>query len=56
MASNNSGSNRTLVPEAKQGLNRLKLRLHQKLDYKTMKTSIKGTYLQGKMVALVEKW
>ena len=24
MASNNSGSNRTLVPEAKQGLNRLK--------------------------------
>ncbi|BCZ48555.1 small acid-soluble spore protein [Clostridium gelidum] len=24
MASNNSGSNRTLVPEARQGLNRLK--------------------------------
>jgi len=24
MSSNNSGSNRTLVPEAKQGLNRLK--------------------------------
>ena len=24
MASNNNGSNRTLVPEAKQGLNRLK--------------------------------
>jgi len=42
MASNNSGSNRTLVPEAKQGLNRLKTEVASEVGLSDYENQDKG--------------
>ena len=42
MASNNSGSNRTLVPEAKQGLNRLKTEVASEVGLNNYENADKG--------------
>ncbi|NSB14253.1 alpha/beta-type small acid-soluble spore protein [Clostridium beijerinckii] len=57
MSSNNSGRNRTLVPEAKQGLNRLKTEVASEVglsDYENMDkgnlSSRQNGYVGGYMV------
>jgi len=42
MASNNSGSNRTLVPEAKAGLNRLKTEVASEVGLQDYENQDKG--------------
>ncbi|WP_026889432.1 alpha/beta-type small acid-soluble spore protein [Clostridium beijerinckii] len=42
MASNNSGTNRTLVPEAKQGLNRLKTEVASEIGLSNYESIDKG--------------
>ena len=42
MASNNSGRNRTLVPEAKQGLNRLKTEVASEIGLSNYESVDKG--------------
>ncbi|EKQ57441.1 alpha/beta-type small acid-soluble spore protein, partial [Clostridium sp. Maddingley MBC34-26] len=42
MASRNSGSNRTLVPEAKQGLNRLKTEVASEIGLNNYESIDKG--------------
>ncbi|MCI1622436.1 MAG: alpha/beta-type small acid-soluble spore protein, partial [Clostridium beijerinckii] len=42
MASNNSGRNRTLVPEAKQGLNRLKTEVASEVGLSNYESMDKG--------------
>ena len=42
MSSNNSGSNRTLVPEAKQGLNRLKTEVASEVGLSDYENQDKG--------------
>ncbi len=42
MASNNSGSNRTLVPEAKAGLNRLKNEVASEVGIQNYESADKG--------------
>ncbi|MBN7576648.1 acid-soluble spore protein [Clostridium sp. 2-1] len=42
MASNNSGTNRTLVPEAKQGLNRLKTEVASEVGLSNYESMDKG--------------
>jgi hypothetical protein len=42
MASNNSGSNRTLVPEAKEGLNRLKNEVASEVGIQNYESADKG--------------
>jgi len=42
MASNNSGSNRTLVPEARQGLNRLKTEVASEVGLSDYENQDKG--------------
>jgi len=42
MASNNSGSNRTLVPEAKQGLNKLKTEVASEVGLSDYENQDKG--------------
>ena len=42
MSSNNSGSNRTLVPEAKQGLNRLKTEVASEIGLQNYESTDKG--------------
>jgi len=42
MASNNSGRNRTLVPEAKQGLNRLKTEVASEIGLQDYESQDKG--------------
>jgi len=42
MASNNSGSNRTLVPEAKQGLNRFKTEVASEIGLQNYESVDKG--------------
>jgi len=42
MASNNSGSNRTLVPEAKAGLNRLKTEVASEIGLQDYENQDKG--------------
>ena len=42
MGSNNSGSNRTLVPEAKQGLNRFKTEVASELGLQNYEGTDKG--------------
>lgn len=42
MASNNSGSNRTLVPEAKAGLNRLKAEVASEVGLQDYENQDKG--------------
>ncbi|NMF06830.1 small, acid-soluble spore protein, alpha/beta type [Clostridium beijerinckii] len=42
MASNNSGRNRTLVPEAKQGLNRLKTEVASEIGLGNYESMDKG--------------
>jgi small acid-soluble spore protein A (major alpha-type SASP) len=42
MASNNSGRNRTLVPEAKQGLNRLKTEVASEIGLNNYESIDKG--------------
>jgi small acid-soluble spore protein A (major alpha-type SASP) len=42
MASNNSGRNRTLVPEAKQGLNRLKTEVASEIGLQNYENQDKG--------------
>ena len=42
MGSNNSGSNRTLVPEAKQGLNRLKTEVASEIGLQNYESTDKG--------------
>ncbi len=42
MASNNSGRNRTLVPEAKQGLNRLKTEVASEIGLQNYESIDKG--------------
>ena len=42
MASNNSGNNRTLVPEAKQGLNRLKTEVASEIGLQNYENIDKG--------------
>ncbi|NOW03003.1 alpha/beta-type small acid-soluble spore protein [Clostridium beijerinckii] len=42
MASNNSGTNRTLVPEAKQGLNRLKTEVASEIGLNNYESMDKG--------------
>ena len=42
MASNNNGSNRNLVPEAKQGLNRLKTEVASEIGLQNYESADKG--------------
>ncbi|NOW04901.1 alpha/beta-type small acid-soluble spore protein [Clostridium beijerinckii] len=42
MSSNNSGRNRTLIPEAKQGLNRLKTEVASELGLQDYENQDKG--------------
>ncbi|PSM54803.1 acid-soluble spore protein, partial [Clostridium diolis] len=42
MSSNNSGRNRTLVPEAKQGLNRLKTEVASEVGLSNYESMDKG--------------
>ncbi|EKQ57929.1 small, acid-soluble spore protein, alpha/beta type [Clostridium sp. Maddingley MBC34-26] len=42
MSSNNSGRNRTLVPEAKQGLNRLKTEVASEIGLQDYESQDKG--------------
>ncbi|WP_297422026.1 alpha/beta-type small acid-soluble spore protein [Clostridium sp.] len=42
MPSNNSGSNRTLIPEAKQGLNKLKTEVASEIGLQNYETQDKG--------------
>lgn len=42
MSSNNSGSNRTLVPEAKEGLNRLKTEVASEIGLQNYESTDKG--------------
>ncbi|AWK50621.1 acid-soluble spore protein [Clostridium beijerinckii] len=42
MSSNNSGSNRTLVPEAKQGLNKLKTEVASEIGLQNYESTDKG--------------
>ena len=42
MGSNNSGSNKTLVPEAKQGLNRLKTEVASEIGLQNYESTDKG--------------
>jgi len=42
MASNNNGSNRNLVPEAKQGLNRLKTEVASEIGLQNYENADKG--------------
>ena len=42
MGSNNSGSNRTLVPEAKEGLNRLKTEVASEIGLQNYESTDKG--------------
>ena len=42
MASNNSGKNRTLIPEAKQGLNRLKTEVASEIGLSNYENVDKG--------------
>jgi hypothetical protein len=42
MSSNNSGSNRTLVPEAKQGLNQLKTEVASEIGLQNYESIDKG--------------
>ena len=42
MSSNNSGSNRTLVPEAKQGLNQLKTEVASEIGLQNYQSIDKG--------------
>ncbi|AWK52855.1 acid-soluble spore protein [Clostridium beijerinckii] len=42
MSSNNSGSNRTLVPEARQGLNRLKTEVASEIGLQNYESTDKG--------------
>jgi len=42
MASNNNGSNRNLVPEAKQGLNRLKTEVASEIGLQNYENTDKG--------------
>ncbi|CUU46750.1 small, acid-soluble spore protein, alpha/beta type [Clostridium beijerinckii] len=42
MASNNNGTNRTLVPEAKQGLNRLKTEVASEIGLNNYESMDKG--------------
>ena len=42
MSSNNSGSNRTLIPEAKAGLNRLKTEVASEVGLQVYENIVKG--------------
>ena len=66
MASRNSGSNRTLVPEAKEGLNRLKTEVASEIGLSNYEGTDKGNlssrqngsvggYMVKKMVESYEK-